>query len=63
MFIRLNLPPRNDKFLFSKQILKKCQISDQVGWEFGGRLDKQNEGNWDSPIFRGALLETSKSPA
>lgn len=40
MFIRLNFPPRNDRFLFSKQILKKCQISDQFGWEFGGRLDK-----------------------
>lgn len=45
MFIRLNLPARNDGFLFSKQILKKRQLSVQIGWESGGRLDNQNDGN------------------
>ena len=45
MFIRLTLPARNDRFLFSKQTLKKRQLSVQIGWESGGRLDNQNEGN------------------
>ena len=47
MFIRLNSLARNSRFLFSKQMLKKCQISDQIGWEFeaglitkGGRLSQ-----------------------